>query len=82
MFDFQPEFLNHVKWLFERQIAKAHTYKSNLFDIREGDMVKVRARKTEMKHKFSGVLYFARPRDQRNPDGYIVDRGGREASND
>ena len=47
------------------------------FDIQEGDMVKVRARKTDRKHQVPGVFYYAKPCGQDNPDGYIVDREGR-----
>ena len=62
--------------------GNTHLYVPAGFDIREGDVVKVRARKTEIKHKLPGVLYFARPCDKKNPDGYIVDHVGRDNSND
>ena len=52
-------------------------------DIQEGDIVTVRERKEDTgRFKPEGVKYFAYPKDfnNQNPDGYTIDRSGRESS--
>lgn len=50
-------------------------------DLKEGDIVTVRARSADNgKVRIPGVKYFAYPKDNRNPEGYTIDKSWRESN--
>ena len=60
-----------------------HLFVPNGTDLKEGDIVTVRGRKEDTgKTKVEGVKYFAYPKGYNNkyPDGYSIDRSGRDSS--
>ena len=56
-----------------------HLFVPTGIDLQEGDIVTVRARSADNgKVRIPGVKFFAYPKDNRNPEGYTIDKSWRE----